>query len=392
MSRTTVTPVKRSSLLLLTLPLLLLNACGRDGSWEGRIEMVEGVAHVYNPEVPLWEEGYVPLAEKEVLGGMGGPREALLSSPVAVAENREGIRYVLDQGDQRVLRFDGTGDYLGSFGRRGEGPGEFLSPADLVVLEDGTVVVGDYDNRRVSFFDPEGTFLRSFRARAQVGQVAKAGGSLLYLTNQPRGMMIMARIGEDEGELALVLQYDLQGAVTGRFGTPVESEGVLLPRWKNRVYIASRPDGDLLLNWMLDDRLQFFSSGGALLRVVHRPVAFEPREPTEETQGTPEGGMSFQFEFDILAVGMAVSPDGEMMAVTTALDPTDFRPREEQEEDPRPSRWAIDLFDGEGRWLARYPTGEEMPAAVLDWEADGLYVINHQGDGTVRRFSVVQPQ
>ncbi|MFO7769290.1 MAG: NHL repeat-containing protein [bacterium] len=392
MARPTTTSVQ-SHLLFLMLPLFLLTACGGGEEWGGRLETVDGVSHLYNPDTAAWGMDCVPLVQEEVLGGTAGPEEALLSSPVAVAVGTDGTRYVLDQADHRVLRFDGQGDYLGSFGREGEGPGEFLDPADLALLEDGTLVVTDYGNGRVGLFDAGGTFLRSFRAGAQAGQVAEAGNGLLYITSQPRSMMMMARLGtvEDE-EPALVEQYDLQGAVTDRLGTPVDSEGVLLPRWKNKIYIASAPDGALLLNWMLDDRIQVFSPGGELIRVVHRPVAFEPREPTEETQGTPEGGMSFQFEFDILAVGMAVRPDGEMMAVTTALDPTDFRFREEQEEDPRPSRWAIDLFDDAGRWLARYPTGEEMPAAVLDWGADGLYVINHQGDASVRRFSIVQPQ
>ena len=51
-----------------------------------------------------------------------------------------------------------------------------------------------------------------------------------------------------------------------------------------------------------------------------------------------------------------------------------------------PDLWAIDLFDADGRWLARQPLDLTCPHALLDWGTDGLYLLNPQEDASVYRF------
>ena len=75
------------------------------------------------------------------------------------AEVHNGVWFVLDATAGRVHRLSRSGELLGSFGRRGEGPGEFPGrPAALAVHGD-TIAVMEYDGRRVHLFDPEGAFL-----------------------------------------------------------------------------------------------------------------------------------------------------------------------------------------------------------------------------------------
>lgn len=79
--------------------------------------------------------------------------------------------HLLDSGNSRVLRLTEDGQLLGEFGRRGEGPGEFIYGISLAATAD-TVMVTD-DGQRVHFFSPEGelmaTHLLEFEERAFLG-------------------------------------------------------------------------------------------------------------------------------------------------------------------------------------------------------------------------------
>ena len=51
--------------------------------------------------------------------------------PSDIVMNDDGNIYILDAGNCRVQKFDSEGKFLASFGREGQGPGEFNSPSSL---------------------------------------------------------------------------------------------------------------------------------------------------------------------------------------------------------------------------------------------------------------------
>jgi hypothetical protein len=91
---------------------------------------------------------------------LGGTEEGatsfyrLLPQNVAVAPN--GNINVLDPGAFHVVVFDSTGRVLRSFGREGDGPGEFSAPTALAVRPDGRIAVFDFRKRGLEWFDSLG--------------------------------------------------------------------------------------------------------------------------------------------------------------------------------------------------------------------------------------------
>jgi hypothetical protein len=65
-------------------------------------------------------------------------------------------------GNDRVVRFTREGKYLGAFGTRGNGPGQFQLPHNVVVDAKGLIYVSDRDNQRVEIFDSTGKYLRQW--------------------------------------------------------------------------------------------------------------------------------------------------------------------------------------------------------------------------------------
>jgi DNA-binding beta-propeller fold protein YncE len=63
--------------------------------------------------------------------------------------------------NSRVAKADKNGNWLKSWGDRGEKPGEFNTPHNIAADAQGNIYVADRFNRRIQIFDGEGKFLRA---------------------------------------------------------------------------------------------------------------------------------------------------------------------------------------------------------------------------------------
>ena len=77
--------------------------------------------------------------------------------------------YVLDPAAFGVHKFDRSGQWLKTIGKRGKGPGEFLAPSGMGWMSD-TLWVADPGLGRLSFFDPGGPFIRSVGFNTLLGE------------------------------------------------------------------------------------------------------------------------------------------------------------------------------------------------------------------------------
>ena len=109
-------------------------------------------------------------------GGACAGSERELSYPWGVACSSEGLVYVADSNNNRVVVFSADGVFLQTFGTCGSSHGDLSWPVDVAVGTDGSVYVSEDDNHRVSVFDSNGAFLMCFGEE----------GSL----NHPRGLAV----------------------------------------------------------------------------------------------------------------------------------------------------------------------------------------------------------
>ncbi|HEX6508211.1 MAG TPA: NHL repeat-containing protein [Chloroflexota bacterium] len=87
-----------------------------------------------------------------------------LSHPKGLAIDRRGPGvqkwlYVADTGDNRIVKLGTGGRFLGSWGSRGTGPGQFQQPQGIAIDRQGNVYVADTGNNRIQKFGPQGRFL-----------------------------------------------------------------------------------------------------------------------------------------------------------------------------------------------------------------------------------------
>jgi DNA-binding beta-propeller fold protein YncE len=94
--------------------------------------------------------------------------------PRGIAVDEVNRVYVTDTGNNRVVIFDASGNFLTQFGNNGINPGEFDEPVGIAVGSDGLVFVADTWNQRIQVFQEDGaggfTYLREWSVNAWFGQ------------------------------------------------------------------------------------------------------------------------------------------------------------------------------------------------------------------------------
>jgi hypothetical protein len=122
---------------------------------------VEIVIHSYTREaVPSL--GWLDSVPDLEIGADEGSLPFLFSSIPALGVLSDGTIVVVDGGTQEIRLFDSTGGHLGTFGGRGEGPGEFSRIGAMEIIRGDSIAVWDGRLRRASILGPSGVLGRTF--------------------------------------------------------------------------------------------------------------------------------------------------------------------------------------------------------------------------------------
>ncbi len=137
-----------------------------------------------------------------------------------------GRAYVVDPVNDRVEELSMLGQYIGTFGSKGIGNGQFETPYGINVDPvSGTLFVGDYGNDRIDEFNIGGVFLGSF------GKKGSGNGELLNperVAVNSAGDVYVADAGNNRIEEwepvpstpVYSSQFGSGGGATGQFATP----------------------------------------------------------------------------------------------------------------------------------------------------------------------------
>jgi hypothetical protein len=139
--------------------------CSRldQAKWRGTIEEVAGVTVIKNPKEPIFNENIFELKEELFIQGENSEsEEEMFQDIVSLAVDEEQNIYALDGKAANVKVFDKTGSFLKSIGRRGEGPGEFGRPQNILISPRQEIVIEDAGRRLIHFLDLGGKYLRQW--------------------------------------------------------------------------------------------------------------------------------------------------------------------------------------------------------------------------------------
>jgi len=168
--------------------------------WKGKIENVDGVKVVRNPNEPLYGDIKLDLEEDLKIGRADDEKYAFYRVR-GIDVDKDGNIYIADMSNFRIQKFDKNGKYLLTFGRKGQGPGEFDLPFAVHIEEEmGNVLVQD-QVYTIEFFAPDAKPIRSLRleSASRDFRVTPDGTilSLLMVSSETAATHRLARIGPD---------------------------------------------------------------------------------------------------------------------------------------------------------------------------------------------------
>jgi uncharacterized protein (TIGR03663 family) len=179
---------------------------------------------------------------------------AVLRDPKGIAVDSEGRVYVVDGTNANVTVFNRDGSVARTWGRKGVGDGEFTEPWGIAVASDGSVFVADTWNHRIQKFDSQGRFLTKWGQFIDVGNQVNAspngffGPRDVVITQEGR-LLVMdtgnERIQVFDQQGGFVRSLGGEGRGPGQFREPVglavDASGLIYvaDAWNQRVQVLS---------------------------------------------------------------------------------------------------------------------------------------------------------
>jgi streptogramin lyase len=118
-----------------------------------------------------------------------GPDEFNAPSAVLVAPN--GDIFVADghggNTNARIMKFDKTGKFIKTWGKKGSGPGEMDGPHTLAMDSRGRLFLGDRGNNRIQIFDQDGNFIDQWAQFSRPSGVYIDKNDVIYVADSESG-------------------------------------------------------------------------------------------------------------------------------------------------------------------------------------------------------------
>lgn len=178
-------PIKRICVFMVLLCLgILAHSGAQEPKWKGAVETKEGAKTIVNPTDPLYGELSFELKEDLSIGNEQD-ENYLFHFVDHMTVDKNGNIYVVDWGKKHIQMFNTRGEYIRTFGRGGQGPGEFGIPEDVFVNDlNGEIYVPDAWSIKV--FSANSDYQRSIPLKKyNRSYCISPGGVIIAETDKP---------------------------------------------------------------------------------------------------------------------------------------------------------------------------------------------------------------
>ena len=268
--------------ILLAFALLSVGAIA-NAEWAGTEEMVDGVRHVINPELPAEGSHSIQL---DPLWSLGGFEDDTIFGVISrLAEDRNGDVYMLDSQLSEISVYSPDGEYLRTIGREGEGPGEFRGSFELFIRPDDVVGVVQVFPGKIVQLTTMGEPAGNYPLPA-----LEAGGFMLTFAGSATDnrLLLTTAMSGQTGQTSYLRSYDFEGNELARFheaSKPMKFGGMEFEENTDRDFTsrwAMAPDGRVACATDFGDySVTIWNADGTVDRVITRP-AFESVKRTGE--------------------------------------------------------------------------------------------------------------
>ena len=166
---------------------------------------------------------------------------------------QEGTLLLTDVGNDKIHELDENGSLIRSFGSRGTANGQFTDPVELAIGTNNRIYVADSNNHRIQILERNGTFVKAF------GTNGTGDGQF----NKPRGLAISSEnevFVSEEGNHRIQV-FDANGTFLRKWG----SQGSLEGQMNKPHSLEVDDDGSVFVSDYENKRVNVFSKTGKFL-------------------------------------------------------------------------------------------------------------------------------
>ena len=370
-----------AAILITALSVLASASCSKKAAqWKGRIEIDAGIPVVHNPNEPISSRDALTLTSDLAIGQESdGPQAVVFRNLLpygCVDTDAAGNIYVLDSGADTVFKFDTRGSLLKSFGRQGQGPGEFQSATCLKIMPDGRIVIVDDMARKRLAFSLDGTPLME-ESLAHFPELMRSAldheGGIIAMTweSGSRLMQGLIRILPSLKEMVKLAEYETRRIFDGA------TLDLYIPQFEFAVSMS----GYIVWGFQRKYLLNISRLDGKVIRKIEKDYG-----PTPITES------AFQARLKEVFAGRTVPPSIEPVHPPSYwpfyLIIADEKGRilARTPEKSADGNMKYDVFDVEGRFLSKI----ELTGPPVLWKGGCLFVVeeNPETEQILRRFRV----
>ena len=241
------------------------------------VETVEGARIVHNEKGGKWGEDLpIKIELIRTIGDIDTLDENLaFNRPSDLVLDDENNIYILDAGNCRIQKFDFTGKFVASFGREGQGPGEFQLPISLDIDARGNLIVADLRSRKIQIFSKEGSLLNTITMTKTPLSNVYALNSGLLATIGTLGYDVEGKGNEPLPKLIRLLDAD--GNIVKEFGDMFDYKHRMLNQKGNLFHFVVGDDDFIYLAFSFQNRIDKYSPQGILLWKADRVLNFKTK-------------------------------------------------------------------------------------------------------------------
>ncbi len=210
-----------------------------------------------HPQIPA-----ALLVEQVITGTILGQE---LQNPVGLAVAPDGITYLADNGNNRLIRFDSTLNATHEIGGYGFSAGLLNNPTFVTLDNALNLLVIDESNRRIVRYDARLNFVDEIELRDEDDPFKYGHPSGVAVTDY--GEVWVA--DRDQDRIAL---FDN----AGRFSRFIGEFGYAGGQLRSPEKVTTIPDGDFVVADKGNSRLVFYDSYGSFSREITRAVVSDP--------------------------------------------------------------------------------------------------------------------
>ncbi len=339
--------------------LFLVVSCNQQkAEWQGTIEEKDGVIIVKNPREPMYPENVFSLEVELSIGEAEGPEEYIFSNLRNLAVDDRGYIYALDSREDHVKVFNSKGDYIATMGKRGQGPGDILGARNVCITPQNEVMVSDLLNNRLTFFSLEGEFIKSIPLKSLMLLKTKidSNGDII-------GKVI---VREEENPRQELKKFNTDLKYLCSFdSSPLPNPRNLNPFMPSLIWDIDKNDR-VVCGYPITYEINIFDIEGNIVKKIVKD--YKPLEITKEdikrTEGMPPGIKLFMPKYHAAFQNFIIDDECKIFVLTW-------------EKVPDEDRRYYDVFDKEGKYIAKIPLGARTQLIKMN----KLYSIETDDDG-----------